>query len=120
MSNYLKKRFLSFNYAFQGIRALFTETPNAFIHLILAVAAVAMGFILRISREEWLAVVIVIGLVFAMEALNTAVETLANYACKKEIHPMIKKVKDLSAAAVLLAALAALVVGIMVFLPKMI
>lgn len=120
MGNYLKQRILSFKYAFRGIRTLFSETPNALIHLIIAILAVVLGFLLRISPTEWLAVIIVIGAVFAMEAANTAVETLSDYACKKEIHPAIKKVKDLAAAGVLLTAIAALIVGMIVFLPKII
>jgi len=118
--NYIKKRIQSFGYAFQGLGTLFRETPNAQIQLIAAIVAVTMGFVLHISTEEWLAVIIVIGLVLALEALNSSLETLADYACNKEIHPLIRKVKDLAAAGVLLAALAALVVGIVLFLPKII
>lgn len=120
MSNYTKKRLLSFKYAFEGIRTLFVETPNAQIHLFMAILAVALGFFLKIARSEWLAVIIVIGLVFAMEGVNTAIENLSDFACDKEIHPTIKKVKDLAAGAVLIMAIAALVVGIVVFLPKII
>lgn len=118
--NYIKKRIQSFGYAFQGLGTLFRETPNAQIQLIAAIVAVTMGFLLHISTEEWLAVIIVIGLVLALEAINSSLETLADYACNKEIHPLIRKVKDLAAAGVLLAALAALVVGIVLFLPKII
>ncbi len=118
MSNYFKKRILSFKYAFQGVRTLFSQTPNALVHLILTVLAITLGFALQISKTEWLAIVIVIGLVFALEAINTALENLADFTCKKEIHPTIKRVKDLAAAGVLFAALAAVVIGIIVFLPK--
>lgn len=120
MPNYLKQRAQSFRHAFRGIRTLFAETPNALIHLAMAVFAVFLGFLLHISRTEWLAVVVVVGLVLAMEAVNTAVEILADFACKKQIYPAIKKVKDMCAAGVLLAAMAALIVGIIVFLPKII
>ncbi|MDD3789612.1 MAG: diacylglycerol kinase family protein [Petrimonas sp.] len=118
--HFLKNRLKSFVYAFQGIKTMFRETPNALIHLILTILAITLGFILRISTGEWLAVCIVIGLVFAAEAINTAVEKLADYACEKQPDPTIKKVKDLAAAGVLFAALAALAVGIVVFLPKII
>lgn len=116
----LKKRTKSFGYALKGLGTLFTETPNALMQLLASIAAVILGVLLKISKQEWLAVIIVIGLVFALESINTALETLSDYACHKEIHPAIKKVKDLSAAAVLVGALAALVVGIVVFLPKII
>ncbi|MDO5665613.1 MAG: diacylglycerol kinase family protein [Bacteroidia bacterium] len=118
-SSYIKKRIASFRYAFQGVATLFRETPNALIHLIMAVLSVLFGFIFSISATEWLAVIIVIGLVFTSEAINTSIETLADFV-SKERNESIKKVKDLAAAGVLLAAIAALVVGIIVFLPKII
>jgi len=118
--SYFKKRIQSFGHAFRGIYTLFSETPNALIQLIAAIVAVILGLVLHISKEEWLAVIIVIGLVLALEAINSALETLADYACNREIHPLIKKGKDLAAAGVLIAALAALAVGVVVFLPKII
>lgn len=120
MSNFIKKRADSFKFAFQGAATLFRETPNAWIHLILTVLAVKLGFLFRISTTEWLAVTIVIGLVLALEAINTAIENLADFACKKKVHPTIKKVKDLSAAGVLFASISALVVGLIIFLPKIV
>ena len=117
---YIRKRILSFRYAFQGIETLFRETPNIRLQLAAAIAAVIMGFLLHISRGEWLALIIVIGGVLAMEALNSALEVLSDYTCKKEIHPAIRKVKDLMATAVLIAAMVSLVVGIIIFLPKII
>lgn len=120
MGSYFKKRILSFNYAFEGIKTLFSETPNALIHLVAAIMAITMGFLFSVSTDEWLAIIIVIGMVFAMEAINTAVETLSDFACKEEIHPRIKKVKDLAAGGVLFAAIAAFGVGVIIFLPKII
>lgn len=119
MNGSYKKRMLSFKYAFQGFATLFRETPNAVIHLILAISAILMGFMFSISTAEWLAVTVVIGLVLALEAVNTSIETLADLV-SKERNATIKKVKDLAAAGVLLAAVAALAVGILVFLPKII
>ncbi|SCD20102.1 putative membrane protein [Proteiniphilum saccharofermentans] len=116
--SYIKKRIQSFAYAFRGLYFLFKEAPNALIHLIAAIIAISSGFIYKISYNEWLAIIIVIGAVFSMEAINTALERLSDYTCNKEIHPAIKKVKDLSAAAVLIVAVAALAVGITIFLPK--
>ena len=114
----LKKRILSFAHAFRGLCSLFEETPNALIHLVAAAIAITLGFTCKISSGEWLAIVIVIGAVFSMEAVNTALEKLSDYACNKEIHPAIKKIKDIAAAAVLIVVLAALTVGIIIFLPK--
>jgi diacylglycerol kinase len=119
MNGSYKKRMLSFRDACQGVATLFRETPNAVIHLILAISAILMGFMFSISTAEWLAVTVVIGLVLALEAVNTSIETLADLV-SKERNATIKKVKDLAAAGVLLAAVAALAVGILVFLPKII
>ncbi|HHV86698.1 MAG TPA: diacylglycerol kinase family protein [Petrimonas sp.] len=119
MNNFCKKRTDSFKYAFQGAATLFHETPNAIIHLIMAILGVLLGFIFSISATEWLAIIIVIGLVFALEAVNTSIESLADFV-SKERNESIKKVKDLAAASVLIASMAALAIGILVFLPKII
>ncbi|MBP5613770.1 MAG: diacylglycerol kinase family protein, partial [Bacteroidales bacterium] len=66
----VRKRIKSFSYAFAGLRVLFREEHNARIHAVAAVLAVAMGFLFRISPMEWIAVVIVIGMVFAAEIIN--------------------------------------------------
>ncbi len=119
MKKQIKKRLASFRYAIQGIALLLKETPNAHIHFFAAILAIILGVLFGISVAEWLAVLIVIGLVFALEAINTSIETLADFACK-ERNESIKKVKDLAAAGVLLASIAALAVGVVIFLPKII
>lgn len=119
MNNYVKKRLASFGYAFQGIATLFREEPNAVIHLLMAVLAIFLGFLLKISMGEWLAIVVCVGLVLSMEALNSAIENLSDFSTKEK-HPLIKKAKDLSAAAVFICAMASLIVGIIIFLPKLI
>ena len=96
----------------------YSKRPNAQIHLIVVVVTISLGFICEISGNEWLALIIALGFLISMEAMNTALERLSDYACHKEIHPVIKKVKDLAAAAVLIAALSVLTVGIIIFLPK--
>ncbi len=117
---YIKKRINSFRCAFQGISSLFKETPNFLIQLAGAIVALLMGLFFRISNVEWLILVLLIGCILSLEAINSALENLSDYACKKEIHPTIKKVKDLSAAAVLIMAMAALVVGVTIFLPRIV
>lgn len=79
--------------------------------------AVALGLWLDISAMEWVAVVVLIGLVLAMEAVNSAVEALCDKVSPQR-DPLIEKSKDLAAAAVLLVALAAFVCGLIIFLPK--
>lgn len=113
----LRKRADSFRYAFQGLADLLRSQPNARIHLAVAVAVAMAGFFFRISHMEWIAVVICIALVLALEAVNTALEYLTDLV-SPDFHPLAGKVKDASAAAVLVAAAGALVVGIIIFLPK--
>lgn len=99
---------------------MFRETPNAWIQLAATVPVILLGVLFRLSPREWLALVIVTGAVFSLEAVNTALERLSDYACNKEIHPLVKKAKDLAAAGVLIAALTALIVGVIIFVPKVV
>ena len=105
----------SFACAFRGIAALLKSEVHARVHLVATVAALALGWWCEITRGEWIAIVLAIGLVWVAEALNTAIEYVADLAHPDE-HPEVKKLKDLAAAAVLLASIAALVVGLIVFL----
>jgi diacylglycerol kinase len=115
----ISQRLLSFKYAFAGLRTLFIEEHNARIHVIAALVAIVLGFVLKISGSEWIALISVMGLVFICELFNTSLEALADFA-SAEKHPQIKKVKDLAAAAVLISALAAFITGVILFLPKII
>lgn len=115
----LKKRIDSFRHAFRGIGTLFRQTPNARIHLTMAISAILLGFSFSISAAEWMAVSIVIGMVFGLEAINTAIEILADFVCKGQ-NDSIRKAKDLAAAGVLSVSITALIVGIVIFLPRVI
>ena len=115
----IKKRIKSFSYAFAGLKVLFREEHNSWIHAVAAVLAVAMGFLFRISPMEWIAVVIVIGMVFAAEIINSSIERTADFV-KAERDDRKRDIKDLGAAAVLVCAIAAAVVGIIIFIPKII
>lgn len=113
----IKRRLKSFRYAFSGLRVLVREEHNARIHLFATVCVIVMGVLFRISCTEWVAVALAIGLVFGMEAVNSAVENICDFVCP-ERDASIKKIKDLAAAAVLLSAIAALAVGLFIFIPK--
>lgn len=115
----IKKRIKSFSYAFAGLKVLFREEHNSWIHAVAAVLAVAMGFLFRISPMEWIAVVIVIGMVFAAEIINSSIERTADFV-KAERDDRKRDIKDLGAAAVLVCAISAALVGIIIFLPKII
>ena len=111
------KRLRSFGFAFNGLKILFSEEHNARIHLIAAVIVIIAGFCFHISALEWMAVVLAIGLVITMEIINSAIENMADFV-SPERHEMIKKIKDLSAAGVLVSAVTALIIGLIIFVPK--
>lgn len=113
----IKKSIKSFNYAFNGLKLVFQEEVNAWVHLFAIIFVVALGIVFKISGAEWVYISLSIGLVFSLEIVNTAIEFLADFV-SPEKNEIIKKVKDLSAAAVLFASFAAMAVGIIVFLPK--
>lgn len=114
-----RKRLASFKYAFQGIRQLFLQEANCWIHLFAAVCVIIAGFLFDIAAWEWVAISIVIGVVLAAEAFNSAIECLGD-AISTEYNEAIKHAKDLAAGAVLIMAIAAVVVGVIVFGPKIV
>lgn len=106
----------SFRYAVRGLRFLFEEN-NAKFHLLAALIVLLVGFYLKISLTEWMIICTQIGLVLAAEAFNTAIEKLCDFV-SPEHQLLIGKVKDLAAAAVLIMSFVAVIVGIIIFLPK--
>ena len=113
----IAKRLKSFTYAFAGLKVLFKEEHNARIHLFATVCVIVAGILFKISLLEWVAVAFAIGLVFSFEIMNTSVENIADFICP-ERDDRIKRIKDLAAAAVLVSAITATVVGLLVFVPK--
>jgi undecaprenol kinase/diacylglycerol kinase (ATP) len=107
----------SFGFAFNGLRQCWNE-PNFKIHLLVSVLAIVLATWLRISAQEWLLVILCIAVVLSLEMLNTAIEHLCNLV-HPEQHPVIKLVKDISAAAVLLVAIMSVCCGTIIFLPKL-
>lgn len=113
----ISQRVKSFGYAFEGFKVLLTFEHNARVHLFFTLLAITLGFVLQISAVEWALIVFAIGFVFVAETFNTCVEELCNFICPQQ-DLRIKKIKDLAALAVLLSALSALVIGVLIFLPK--
>ncbi len=107
----MKDRFSSFLYAFRGIFYFLNSGWNARIQCLAAVCITVFGLIVGFERSEWLAVIICIGLVMSLEAINTALEELADYV-EPERKPEIGRIKDITAGAVLIASLASLGVGL--------
>jgi len=115
----LKKRIQSFQYAIAGIRDLFKTEPNVIIHTLATIIAIGLGYYFCLSATEWCFIVFSITLVFCAEALNTALEYLTNLA-SPNYHELARKTKDVAAGAVLFAALGAAIIGLIIFLPKII
>lgn len=113
----LRKRLRSFRYAAHGIRDLFRE-DNARIHAVVAVAVLVAGVWLGLSLTEWAVIMLTIGAVLAAEAVNTALESLCDRV-SPGFDEHIRRAKDLAAGAVLLLAMAAVAVGLFIFLPKL-
>jgi diacylglycerol kinase len=107
----------SFRHALDGVGAT-ARGRNFRVQLAAGAAAVALGAFFRISRGEWIAVALCIGLVLGGECANTALEAVVDLASPGR-HPLAKRAKDAAAGAVLLFSLAAAVVGAIVFLPRL-
>ncbi len=113
----IRERFNSFRYAFKGIADLFRNTPNARIHLFMAIAVSICGWVFRISITEWCLCVLCIALVLMAEALNSALEYLTDLV-SPDYHELAGKTKDVAAGGVLLISMGAAIVGLIIFLPK--
>ena len=113
----LKARLKSFVYAWAGILKFFKTEPNAQIHLAATVLVIILSVTLRINKTEVIAVVFSVALVWVTEMINTAIEKTMDFISVRK-HERIKTIKDISAGAVLVASIAALLVGAIVFLPK--
>lgn len=109
----------SFYYAFRGLLILFRSQKNARIHLFFFLLVICGGFIFKITAFEWTLILLCSGLVIAAEAVNTALEKLAD-----SVHPDhnagIGESKDIAASAVLITAIAAILVGLIIFIPKLV
>ena len=108
-----------FGYAFSGVRTAFKTEQNFLIDFIVAIIVIILGFVLKLSIIEFIIVLIVIGLVISMELMNTAIEYTIDMTMP-DIHPLAKAAKDISAAAVLFSAIIALIIGIIIYIPKII
>jgi diacylglycerol kinase len=111
-------RLRSFKHASTGIWTMLRSQHNAWVHACVSVAVVALGLSLDLSAAEWCPVVLAMVAVWTAEALNTAFEILADVA-SPDFHPLVKHSKDVAAGAVLISALGAMVVGLLVFGPRL-
>ncbi len=113
----LKKFFYSFTYPIKGLRYAYRNEQNLAVDVGIAVLVVLAGFIFKVSVTEWALLVLTIGLVISCELINTAIEATVDLITE-EYHPLAKVAKDTSAAAVFIFAIVAVIVGIIIFGPK--
>ena len=115
----IKRFFNSFVCAFSGIISALKTEQNLLLDLIIGILTIIIGFLLKISTVEFAIILLTIALVISMELINTAIEYVVDMAMP-EIHPLAKLGKDISSGAVLISAIMALVVGLIIYLPKII
>lgn len=113
----MNSRLASFRFAFSGLISLLKNEHNSRIHLAAAILAITAGIIFKLVIEEWCLLLIVIGIVFITELLNSALEALADHV-EPGRNDLIGKAKDYSAGAVLISAIIALITGLLIFIPK--
>jgi diacylglycerol kinase (ATP) len=113
----IRSRIKSFTYAGAGISQFLRREHNAWIHLAATIGVLIAAVVLKVSPLEAVALVSVIGLVWVTEMLNTCLEKTADLISPED-HPEIKFIKDLAAGAVLVAAITAVIIGLIIFIPK--
>jgi diacylglycerol kinase (ATP) len=114
----LHARSQSFKYAFEGIKIFFKSEHNAWLHLSGTIATIVLAVIAHVSRVEIIALTFTIGLVWIAELFNTAIEKMMDFVSMEQ-DPRIRFIKDLSAGAVLIAAVVAVITGCIIFIPKL-
>ena len=112
-------RLKSTTHAWRGLGIFLRTTHNSWVHIFFSILAIFLGFILKISTTEWIIIIFVIGLVIITEALNTAFEIDINLT-SPDYHPYARDTKDVAAGAVLISVVVAGIIGLIVFLPKII
>ena len=114
-----KRLINSFKYASDGIKQSYKGEQNLKIHTFIAILVIVFGFFLKISYFEWLVCLLLIGLVLMTEFFNTAIEYVVDLASPR-IHPLAKAAKDTASAGVLIMAIISAVIGLLIFVPKLI
>lgn len=114
-----RARFKSFIYAFEGLAWFFKREHNAWIHAFATIGVLLISFLLKISGHDFIAILFAIALVLIAEMFNTAIEKIMDHLSPAP-NPAVKIIKDVAAGAVLLSAIVAVVVGLIIFIPKII
>ena len=118
MKSFLLSRLRSFRHALRGWWYVMQTQRNAWIHGLVAAAVLIVGLWLKLPARDWVVIILTIAMVFTAEFINTAIEAVVDLATS-EHHPLAKVGKDVGAAAVLIAALAAVLVGLLILGPPL-
>ncbi len=118
MNKFIRTRLASFKYAFSGWWYVIRTQSNAWIHTLASVMVILFGIWLEIDKNDWIFILIAVAFVWTAEFLNTALEVVVDLATK-EHHPLAKVSKDVGAAAVLIAALTSVVIGLLILGPPL-
>ena len=116
--DFVRSRLKSFQYAFEGWYYVLRTQPNAWIHAVFSLLVVALAFLLRLPPRDWAVLILTILVVWMAEFINTALEAVVDMAMP-ELHPLAKAAKDAAAAAVLLGAIAAVLIGLLILGPPL-
>ncbi|WP_334112913.1 diacylglycerol kinase family protein [Paucihalobacter sp.] len=116
--SFFVNRLKSVGFAFKGMLILVKTEPSIKIQLVVALIATLAGFYFEITTIEWMFQIAMIGLVLSIEGVNTAIEYLADFI-HPEHHTKIGLIKDIAAGAVFIASIVAVIIGIFIYLPKM-
>ncbi len=114
-----KKLLNSFKYACNGIKLCVNNEQNMVIHFVIATLVISGAFVFKISKMEWILCLVMISLVLASELLNTSIEALCDLVTKEE-NELVKIAKDTAAGAVLTFSIASFIIGLLIFVPKII
>ena len=115
----IKRIINSFKYAFNGLIDTYKTEQSVWIYIPVSLLVILMGFYFKINTIEWLVIVLVLGVILSLELINTALESVVDLVTDK-YHPLAKKAKDTVSAAVLVFAVASVIIGLIIFIPKII
>ncbi len=118
-SGFISSRIKAFGYAFSGWWYVIRTQRNAWIHMTVSIIVIALSFLLHISGNEWALIILAIALVWIAEFLNTALEAVVDLAANRQEHELARIGKDVGAAAVLIAAIASIIIGLLVLGPPL-
>jgi len=116
---FFRSRIKAFGYAFTGWWYVIRTQRNAWIHMVVSIAVILMSFILQISASSWALILLAIAMVWIAEFLNTALEAVVDLASNHQQHELARVGKDVGAAAVLIAAVLSMIIGLLILGPPL-